>query len=86
MSEPQSPVITPSPGWEDAGRGCLTAPPVTTKPTMWSIINRLAKWGARDCGFAGLSCLRLGGALGRGRGDWPRPEIVFLHRAGLRPE
>ncbi len=51
MSVPQSPVITPSAGWENAGRGRLTAPRVTTKPAMWSIINRLAKWHVPYCGF-----------------------------------
>ncbi len=65
MSVPQSPVITPAAGWDNAGRGRLTAPRVTTKPTMWSIINRLAKWDVRYSRFARLSCLRLGGAQSR---------------------
>ncbi len=62
MSVPQSPVITPAAGWENAGRGRLTAPQITSKPGMWPIINSLAKPHVRHSRFARLSCLRLGGA------------------------
>ncbi len=51
MPVPQPPAITPATGWENAGRGRLSAPWVTTKPAMWSIINRLAKWHVLYCGF-----------------------------------
>ncbi len=66
MSVPQSPVITPATEWENAGRGCFTAPQITSKPRMWSIINGLAKWDVRYYSrFARLSCLRLGGPPSR---------------------